>query len=142
MRLEIPALRQNLVVVGVPITEKGWDLTWLSDQAGYLNGTAFPGSAGNSVITAHVYLPTGLPGPFVNLSALRWGDRVILVADGLRYIYEIRTNGRVLPTDLTPFRHEDSAWLTMVTCLGYNEYIGIYRYRQVARAVLMDIEVE
>jgi LPXTG-site transpeptidase (sortase) family protein len=142
MRLVIPSLHQNLVVVGVPITESGWDLTWLSDQAGYLDGTAFPGSVGNSVITAHVYLPTGLPGPFVNLAALRWGDRVILLADGLRYIYEVRTNASLLPTDLTPFRHEKSAWLTLVTCLGYNGNSGTYRYRQVARAVLIDIEVQ
>jgi LPXTG-site transpeptidase (sortase) family protein len=142
MRLEIPTLHQSLLVVGVPLTENGWDLTWLSDQAGYLNGTAFPGSAGNSVLTAHVYLPSGLPGPFVKLASLRWGDRVILLADGLRYIYEVRSNAAVLPTDLTPFRHEQSAWLTLITCLGYNERNGTYRYRQVARAVLVDIEAQ
>jgi LPXTG-site transpeptidase (sortase) family protein len=142
MQLDIPSLNQDLAVVGVPITKNGWDLTWLSDQAGYLEGTAFPGSVGNSVITAHVYLPSGLPGPFVNLAALRWGDRIILHSGGQRFIYEIRTNGSVLPTDLTPFRHENSAWLTLITCLGYNPYSGTYRYRQVARAVLIDIETE
>ncbi|MGB7539548.1 MAG: isopeptide-forming domain-containing fimbrial protein [Anaerolineales bacterium] len=140
MRLFLPRLNQNLLVVGVPITADGWDLTWLWDQAGFLEGTAYPGSAGNSVLTAHVYLPNGEPGPFVQLAALRWGDRVILISGGQRYIYEIRTNTNVLPTDITPFRHEKSSWLTLVTCLGYDPYSGEYRYRQVARAVLISIE--
>jgi LPXTG-site transpeptidase (sortase) family protein len=140
MRLFLPRINQNLPVVGVPITADGWDLTWLWGQAGYLEGTAYPGSAGNSVLTAHVYLPNGEPGPFVQLSALRWGDRVILISGGQRYIYEIRTNNSVLPTDITPFRHEKSSWLTLITCLGYDSYSGEYRYRQVARAVLISIE--
>ncbi|MBN1438978.1 MAG: sortase [Anaerolineales bacterium] len=139
LRLQIPRLNQNLPVVGVPITEGGWDLTWLWDQAGYLEGTAFPGTAGNSVITAHVYLPNGLPGPFVNLAALRWGDKIILRMDGQQYIYEVRTNTSVLPDDNGPLRHEAEPWLTLVTCLGYNPQNDTYRYRQVARAVLVEI---
>jgi LPXTG-site transpeptidase (sortase) family protein len=140
LRLQIPRLNQNLAVVGIPISDAGWDLTWLWAQAGYLAGTAFPGTAGNSVITAHVYLSNGLPGPFVNLNLLRYGDRIILTMGGQRYIYEVRTNSSILPTDLSPFRHEEKSWLTLITCLGYDPHLDIYRYRQVARAVLMRIE--
>jgi LPXTG-site transpeptidase (sortase) family protein len=139
VRLQIPRLNQNLLVVGIPITEDGWDLTWLWDQAGYLEGTAFPGTVGNSVITAHVYLPSGLPGPFAGLNTLRWGDKVILWIDGEQYIYEVRTNTSVLPGDITPFRHEETPWVTLITCLGYDRYSNTYRYRQVARAVLVEI---
>ena len=138
--LEIPKLNQNLPVVGVPITNSGWDLTWLWDQAGYLTGTAYPGSAGNSVITAHVYLSNGLPGPFVNLGTLRWGDRIILLGGGQRFIYEVRENTRVLPTDITPFRHEENPWLTLITCQDYNWFSNSYRYRTVVRAVLIAVE--
>jgi LPXTG-site transpeptidase (sortase) family protein len=138
--LEIPKLNQNLPVVGVPITNNGWDLTWLWDQAGYLTGTAYPGSAGNSVITAHVYLSNGLPGPFVNLGTLRWGDRIILLGGGQRFIYEVRENTRVLPTDITPFRHEENPWLTLITCQDYNWFSNSYRYRTVVRAVLIAVE--
>jgi LPXTG-site transpeptidase (sortase) family protein len=139
LRIQIPRLNQNLAVVGIPITESGWDLSWLWNQAGYLAGTAFPGTAGNSVITAHVYLSNGLPGPFVNLNTLRYGDRIILTMGGQRYMYEVRTNSSVLPTDLAPFRHEEKPWLTLITCLGYDPYLDLYRYRQVARAVLIEV---
>jgi LPXTG-site transpeptidase (sortase) family protein len=139
LRLYIPRLDKYLLVVGVPILEDGWDLTWLWDQAGYLEGTAFPGTAGNSVITAHVYLPDGLPGPFANLNTLRWGDRIFLSFNGQRYTYEVRTNTSVLPADTSPFRHEELSWLTLVTCLGYDSKTDTYRYRQVARAVLIEV---
>jgi len=39
--LEIPSLGVEMPIVGVPLTEKGWDVTWLGDQAGYLQGTAY-----------------------------------------------------------------------------------------------------
>ncbi len=139
LRMFIPRLDKNLKVVGVPIAKDGWDLTWLWDQAGYLEGTAFPGTAGNSVITAHVYLPSGLPGPFANLNTLRFGDRIFLTINGQRYTYEVRTNTSVSPADTSPFRHEEKSWLTLVTCLGYDSKTDTYRYRQVARAVLMDM---
>jgi LPXTG-site transpeptidase (sortase) family protein len=139
LRMFIPRLDKNLLVVGVPIAKDGWDLTWLWDQAGYLEGTAFPGTAGNSVITAHVYLPSGIPGPFANLNTLRFGDRIFLTINEQRYTYEVRTNASVLPTDTSPFRHEEKPWLTLVTCLGYDPKTDTYRYRQVARAVLIEV---
>jgi uncharacterized repeat protein (TIGR01451 family)/fimbrial isopeptide formation D2 family protein len=139
LRLQIPRLNKILPIVGIPLTRDGWDLTWLSDQAGYLEGTAFPGTAGNSVLTAHVYLSDGLPGPFLYLNTLQYGDPVILWMDGRQYVFEVRTNTAILPTDNSPFRHEDLPWLTLITCRGYNPYTGTYGYRQVARAVLVTI---
>jgi hypothetical protein len=61
LQIEIPRLSVSLPVVGVPLGAQGWDLTWLGEQAGYLEGTAFPSWAGNSAITGHVYLPDGSP---------------------------------------------------------------------------------
>lgn len=142
LRLEIPALNLNIPIVGVPLGENGWDVTWLWNQVGYLEGTAYPGRSGNSVLTAHVYTPDGLPGPFVNLSSLRFGDQIILHSGGQRYIYEVRSNRQVLPGNMTALQHEDYAWLTLITCRGYNEANNTYRYRQVVRAVLVRIEPE
>jgi len=62
--LEIPSLGVEAPIVGVPISQHGWDLTWLGDQAGWLHGTAFPSWAGNSAITAHVVDANGQPGLF------------------------------------------------------------------------------
>jgi LPXTG-site transpeptidase (sortase) family protein len=142
MRLEIPRLGINIPVVGIPIVGDGWDLSWLWSQAGYLQGTAYPGRPGNSALTAHVYTPDGLPGPFVALASLRYGDAIILHANGQRYIYEVRSNRQVSPDSTSVLQHEEYAWLTLITCRGYNEASDSYRYRQVVRAVLVRTEIE
>jgi LPXTG-site transpeptidase (sortase) family protein len=140
--LEIPAIGVKTTIVGVPRSGGGWDVTWLWGQAGYLDGTAFPTWSGNSVITAHVTLPTGSDGPFANLKSLHYGDRVIIHAWGLRHIYEVRGTDVVSPSDRTVFRHEERSWVTLVTCNGYEERTNSYRWRVVARAVLVRIENE
>jgi len=69
--LEIPKLGMKAEVVGVPLTEDGWDTSWLSDQVGWLNGTAFPSWSGNAGLAGHNFLPNGKPGPFYNLDQLK-----------------------------------------------------------------------
>jgi LPXTG-site transpeptidase (sortase) family protein len=140
--LEIPRLGVKTPVVGVPKNAGAWNVDWLWDQTGWLQGTAFPTWVGSSVLTAHVYLPDGIPGPFVDLSKLRYGDKVIVHAFGERYIYEVRTNRVILPTDMSPFKHEEKAWLTLLTCKSYDESTDSYKYRVEARAVLIKVEAE
>jgi len=140
--IEIPKLGVQLPIVGVPLRTEGWDLTWLDDQAGYLEGTAFPGLAGNTAITAHVYLADGSPGPFVSLSNLNWGDKVILHANGERYTYQIRETRKLWPNDLSVLRHEDYDWITLLTCQGYNEKLDSYEFRYAVRAVLIEVQPE
>ena len=140
--LEVPALGVKTNIVGVPKVQGGWNVDWLSNQTGWLQGTAFPTWQGNSVLTGHVYLSNGLPGPFVDLTNLRWGDQVIVHAFGQRYTYEVRSNRVVMPTDLSPLQHEDRAWLTLLTCRSYDESSAAYRYRIATRAVLIKVEAE
>jgi uncharacterized repeat protein (TIGR01451 family) len=66
--LEIPSLRVNIPIVGVPKKNGTWNVSWLGNQAGWLEGSAFPSWNGNSLLTGHVYLASGLPGPFVDLN--------------------------------------------------------------------------
>ena len=139
IKLDIPALKLNIPIVGVPLVNGAWDVTWLSNQAGYLNGTAFPTWNGNSVLTAHVYDSNGLPGPFNGLVNLKWGDQVILHAFGNKYIYEIRENQEIWPSDLSPLEHKDGIWLTLLTCRQYNLKTHNYDHRQMARAVLIKV---
>ena len=40
--LEIPKLGVQIPIVGVPQAKGSWDITWLGDQVGYLDGTALP----------------------------------------------------------------------------------------------------
>jgi LPXTG-site transpeptidase (sortase) family protein len=142
MWLEIPNLGLTLPLTGVPLTTSGWDLTWLSDQAGYLEGTTFPGQVGNTGITAHVTLADGTNGPFANLHKLYWGNQVILHADGYRYTYEVRSSRDVIPSDVTIFKSDGYTWLTLLTCKDYSASQKVYSYRLVVRAVLLKVEAD
>ncbi len=135
LTLEIPKLGVRIPIVGIPRSGNSWDLTWLWKEAGWLNGTAFPTWAGNSVLTAHVYLANGLPGPFVNLNTLVWGDSIIVYLDGQEYIYQVREVRLVRPDDLSILRHEELPWLTLLTCRGYDPAHDTYQWRLAVRAV-------
>jgi LPXTG-site transpeptidase (sortase) family protein len=139
---EIPSLGIKTSIVGVPRTNGKWNVAWLGRQAGWLEGTAFPTWEGNSVVTGHVYLASGLPGPFVNLNQLKYGDKIIVHANGQIYTYEVRTNKVVNPDDSSVFKHEKQAWITLVTCKDYDEKTNTYRKRVVVRAVLVKVEAE
>ncbi len=140
MVLEIPALSVNEAIVGVPESE-GWDVTWLGDQIGYLGGTAFPTWAGNSVLTGHATDANGGSGPFARLGSLIWGDKIVIHAFGQDYIYEVRSVNRWTdPKDVSVLsKHEELPWLTLITCNGYDEKTGTYRWRTVVRAVQMKV---
>ena len=140
LTIEIPSLGIKTAIVGVPQSGNTWDITWLGDQVGYLNGTAYPTWSGNSVLTGHVYEANGLPGPFINLSTLKWGDQIIIHFAGQQYIYEVQENHIVSPTDRSAFKHEDQPWLTLVTCKDYNASTNTYKYRVVVGAVLVKTE--
>ena len=140
LALEIPALKVDLPIVGVPLQNGIWDLTWLWNQAGWLQGSAYPTYDGNSVITAHVYLPNGKAGPFVNLGKLSWGQEIAVVSNGSRYVYQVREVKRIKPDDMSAFKHEEKPWLTLLTCKEYDEKTNTYRSRLMVRAVLVRVE--
>ncbi len=140
LRLEIPALKISTPIVGVPLTETGWDVNWLGANAGWLNQTAFPTWAGNSVITGHVWDALNKPGIFHQLKELRYGDFVKIHAFGQTYIYEARETKQIAPNDFSSaFKHEDKSWLTLVTCEDYQPLLQTYNYRRMVRAVLLGI---
>jgi len=140
--LEIPTLGVKIPIVGVPKKDGTWDISWLAKQAGWLEGSAFPSWNGNSVLTGHVYLSSGLPGPFVNLYKLKFDDQIIVHAYGQKYIFAVRTNTAVLPNDTSWFKHEEKSWLTLVTCRQYDAKSNTYLQRVVVRAVLVSVEWE
>lgn len=140
--LEIPRLGLKMPIVGVPLYENDWDVSWLWREAGWLQGTAFPGWQGNSVLTSHITLPNGEAGPFAALDKLKWGDRILVHAYGTVYIYEVRQNRTVKPTDMSALQHEDDSWLTLLTCKTYIESTNTYANRVAVRAVLIGTTVE
>jgi len=140
--LEIPSQGIKMPIVGVPLVDGDWDVSWLSKEAGWLNGTAFPGWQGNSALTGHVTLPNGKPGPFAALSKLNWGDRIIVHAYGEAYIYEIRENRTIKPYSTSVLQHEENAWLTLITCKTYIESTNTYADRTAVRAVLVKVQLD
>jgi LPXTG-site transpeptidase (sortase) family protein len=127
-------------IVGVPQTKGIWDVSWLGDQAGWLNGSAYPTWSGNSVITGHVTNSSGNPGPFAKLSTLWWGDQVIIHVSGAQYIYEVRSVQQVGPGNTNALmKHEELPWVTLVTCRGYDAATNSYLYRILVRAALVQV---
>ncbi|MFN8381038.1 MAG: sortase [Anaerolineales bacterium] len=142
--LEIPSLNVKSTIVGVPQAENAWDVKWLGNDAGWLNGTAFPSWEGNSVITGHVTNASGLPGPFASIKSLQHGDQIIIHMSGMKYIFEVRNTKLVRPdTTAFAFEHlEGSSYITLITCSGYNPLNDSYLFRRIVRAVLVSTENE
>ena len=140
--LEIPSLQISADIIGVPKINDKWEVSWLGDRLGFLEGTTFPTWNGNSGITGHVYDANGMPGVFHDLKDLKWGDEVLVHAYGQVYVYEVRTVERyVHPGDTSSvYQHEDFPWLTLITCRDYDEESNSYGSRVVVRAVQTGIE--
>jgi len=112
----------------------------LKDEAGYLEGTAFPTWTGNTALTAHVWNADNTPGPFVDLHTLTHGDQFTIHAYGQIYTYEVRENFVVQPDKLTVFEHSENDTVTLLTCENWNAKAGAYVNRRIVKAVLINIE--
>ncbi|MCC6985042.1 MAG: sortase, partial [Anaerolineales bacterium] len=75
------------------------------------------------------------------LKSLKYGDQVIVHFGGVKYVYEVR-NTRLARPYSTSFAFEskqDAAYLTLITCSGYNPLNETYLFRRVVRAVLVSV---
>ena len=142
LSLQIPSLKVDVPIVGVPQNNTGWDVTWLTNaQAGWLNGTAYPTWDGNTVLTGHVTNASGNPGPFANIKSLKYGDKITIQAYGETYTYEVRENKLVTRDNMNVIEeHMDRDWVTLITCEYYNETTDEYLFRRVVRAVLVEVK--
>lgn len=140
--LEIPKLKTQSSIVGVSYLDDEWNVSWLSNKTGHLQGSAFPTWKGNTVLTAHNYLPNGKPGPFLELDNMEYGDHVMIHAWGKVYTYEVRTRELVDPEDTGLFNSSDYDIVTLVTCKDFDEEMNDYRHRVVVQAVLIGVALE
>ena len=139
MMLKINTLGINAPVVGVPFEHNGWDTSWLSQQAGWLEGTTFPTQMGNTVLSGHVYDANGNPGIFQQLDTLVWNDEIIITTNGIEYVYRVREVRITDPKDLSVLQDEGKNKLTLLTCKNYNELRDDYENRLVVQAELIEI---
>ncbi len=139
LELEIPALGMKSNILGLHAINGEWDVSWLGNDLGYLQESAFPTWNGNSVITGHVYDAQGNPGPFNRLHTLHYGDLVYVKAYGQSYTYQVRDVQAIGPYDFKEtFEHQDNPWITLLTCQGYDEESGLYNSRLLVKAVLIE----
>jgi LPXTG-site transpeptidase (sortase) family protein len=139
LTIEIPVLKVNSSIVGVESKQGNWNVSWLQDQVGWLNGTAYPTWKGNSVLTAHVVNADGRPGVFSKLKSLGLGEYIFVYGAGYRYTYKVVSNDIVQPNDASVMKHEDKSFLTLITCDTYDKETGTYLHRVVIGAALVDV---
>ncbi len=138
MRLNVPSLNISLPIIGIPESDEGWDVTWLSNQAGWLAGSAWPTWNGNTVLTAHVWDAYNQPGPFADIKNLRFGDQFEINSLGKNYIYEVRENKLIRADHVDEMMQpEKEDWVTLVTCENYDAQTQEYSSRRLVRAVLI-----
>lgn len=139
IRIQIPVLQVNTAIVGVQIKDGNWDISWLQNQVGWLNGTAYPTRRGNSVLTAHVLNPDGKAGTFSRLKYLGTGELIYIYNSGYRYAYMVTSIQTVEADDSSVLKHLDEPSLTLITCDRYDEETGTYLQRVAVRAKLVDM---
>jgi LPXTG-site transpeptidase (sortase) family protein len=143
MWLEIPDLEVIAPVTGIPLENGLWEVSWLADQAGWLEGSAFPSSSGNSVLTGHVWNANNTPGIFHRLNDLVFGDQILIHAFGKTYLYEVRERLTTRPDKVGEMlTHYETPWLTLVTCQDFDEESSVYKKRTLVRAELVEIKEE
>ena len=142
LTLQIPKLGLKMPILGVPFVSSEWDVSWLGNNAGWLENSSFPTWSGNSVLTGHVWNADNTPGVFANLNKLRYGDKIeVRMADQL-YVYEVTENLRIQPDQIDlAFESKSSSWLTLLTCEGFEEETATYGARRMVRAVLVNITI-
>jgi LPXTG-site transpeptidase (sortase) family protein len=139
LRIEIPVIKVKTAIVGVETKIGSWDVSWLQDQVGWLNGTAFPTWKGNSVLVGHVVNADGKPGVFSHLKSLGVGEYIFVYNSNYRYTYKVVSNAFVEPNDASVMKHEEKSFLTLITCDTYDEATGTYLRRVVIGAALIDV---
>ncbi|KAB2856639.1 MAG: class F sortase [Anaerolineae bacterium] len=122
------------VIVEVPRVPGGWDVQNLQSLVGHLEGTAWFGDSGNTVLAGHFEDEVGRPGPFRYLYEAQVGDRIIIQSETMM-VYEVQQVFSTAPDDLEVLRHTDAPRLTLITCDTWSYETKRYEERLVVVAV-------
>ena len=138
--LYIPKLGVESNITVIPQVDGTWDVAWLNNDIGWLQGTAYPSLSGNSVLTGHYFNSYGAAGPFRYLGQLAVGDTIIVRSYRVNYAYQVRSLQQVDPANVdVMLKHEDTPWLTLVTCVDYLAN-NDFKYRLIVRAEFVGIQ--
>jgi sortase A len=110
-RLSIPRISLDAMVV------EGATNQQLTEGPGHLTETAFPGDAGNAVITGH------RDTFFRRIFELDQGDEINVQRNGRVFRYQVTGKKIVKPDDVSVLNPTSDAQLTLITCYPMH-YIG------------------
>ena len=130
--LPLAVLKVPSVDVEVPVFD-GTDEVILNRGAGRIEGTAFPGEAGNFGIAGH------RDGFFRRLSDVSLGDIIIVQTIDSTATYMIKDIQVVEPSDVWVLDPTDSQMVTLVTCYPFY-FVGSAPQRFIVRAALTSLE--
>lgn len=114
----------------------GWDVTYLQDLVGHLEGTSWLGESGNTVLAGHFEDQVGAPGPFRYLYHAEIGDRIMIQdgSDAQFLIYQVTEVFTTSPDDVEVLRNTLTPRLTLITCDSWNPNHNTYDERLVVIA--------
>jgi sortase A len=127
--LRIPKIHLEVAVL------PGTDDFVLNRAVGHIDGTALPGTDGNSAIAGH------RDGFFRGLKDVRPGDAIEVETLGGNEAYSIEQSWVVEPEDVWVLDATPVRSITLVTCYPFY-YVGSAPHRFVVRAVLADHAVQ
>lgn len=114
-RLVVPKLNLDTPIKRVFVVDGVWEVA--DYAAGFMNGTALPGDAGNTVLAGHA----GLRGAvFRDLGQLALGDELFLDAGDWRFHYRVREITSVWPNQVEVLDSHGRAELTLMTCTNWD----------------------
>lgn len=135
VRLLIPRLAVNTVMIEAPFVGNYWDISRLTHEVAHLAGTSYPGEPGNTVLAGHITVPDAGWGPFKDLEKLQTGDRVFVEHGTRTFVYVVEEARTIQPEDVEIAFPTGDERLTLVTCTGWDGALDNYaeRYVVVAR---------
>lgn len=134
-RMIIPSLNVHTPLVESAVLGNTWDISTFFDEVAHLEGTAPPGTEGNTVIAGHITHGRGY-GPFRTLETIQMGEYVIVKDYDVEYTYRVVEMVEVDPSDIEWTQPTDDAVLTLITCGNWNQARRTYLSRIVVRAEL------
>lgn len=132
--LLIPRLAVEAKMIESPIVAQQWDISRLRDEVAHLEGTAYPGEPGNTVLAGHITIPDAGWGPFRDLHTLQPGDQVFIERGEATYVYQVREVLLVEPTAVEVAYPTPHNQLTLITCSGWSDILQAYVQRVVVIA--------
>ncbi|MEA2639270.1 MAG: sortase [Chloroflexota bacterium] len=123
------ALDSQVTPLGIKLGPGGVPLWQTAAFAvGHHEGTAFPGEAGNMVLSGHISSPHE-GAVFHNLPNVKVGDAVIVTTSQAPYLYRITDVRTTVPTDVEILNRTTGSVITLITCVPD----GVYTHRLVVR---------